>query len=285
MANLSLRGWEPLLRRTRGINVVQLSLDGPPHPPLFTAIVDYSSQSTGRFTVEGRGSSVLSALVDAYEMVGKHEHAPVADRRLRRAGDDLPRPTPPEPDASPSREGVRRALEAAKEYFAGHMKVTDPLDALKIISVFDDMARDASDTARKLREGLGIEPKAAPDPLADLELAVRNNAEPGTLTADPGGFTVSIVLDSFGCFDVSGTGDVGRSAISAICPRLDLALLALRYLDEGEHVILDEEGQSVCRSCDAGGGGCKSCGDSRVDSRPPKRWPAGGLPAGRGTAP
>jgi len=71
---------------------------------------------------------------------------------------------------------------------------------------------------------------------------------------------------------VEAEDDRGRYASA---PTLEQALLALDFLEDGEHVRVDNEGRAVC--LESGGAGCERCGGSGVPESPPRSWPCEGM--------
>lgn len=68
-----------------------------------------------------------------------------------------------------------------------------------------------------------------------------------------------------------------EDTIQALAPTVDLALRALPFLDDGETVVVDNDGQAVCPACRRREESCMTC----LTSWRPKAWPAGGLPYAR----
>ena len=110
----------------------------------------------------------------------------------------------------------------------------------------------------------------------ELAAAVRNNA----LGDEPvGGVGVQLYYNPTHrryCADFVGLEASG----GADAPDLETAVIALAYLDEGESVIVGEDGQAVCYECDQPGvpPDCSYCGNTRLDQDPPHAWPPSGLP-------
>jgi len=114
-----------------------------------------------------------------------------------------------------------------------------------------------------------------------LAYAVRNN---GVDDAPVGGVSVELHFSpedgryhaDFEACEANG----GASAST-----LEDAVRALAYLDEGEGVIVGDDGLAVCPECDVGRTGepqdCPACDNTRRDQNPPHDWPASGLQESR----
>jgi len=107
MANLSMRGWEPLLRRTTALHVTENVKDS------FRANVTYQSARDGVGEIQrtGSGSSALSALVDAFESVHRIENKMAEAAKLARVDD-----THPSEGADPGPAGPRGARRSVLGY-------------------------------------------------------------------------------------------------------------------------------------------------------------------------
>ena len=104
--------------------------------------------------------------------------------------------------------------------------------------------------------------------VAALGFAVRDNA----VDDEPiGGVTVELTyIADEGVYSASVGGGSDSYA-----PTLEMAIVALGCLAEGDSITLDAQGQPVCGECN--GTGCDDCGNTGHCDSVPDGWPKGGI--------
>jgi len=137
-----------------------------------------------------------------------------------------------------------------------------------------------------LKTGASVNAPGKPEPfklpadqvLAALSKSVRNNA----LGEDvPVG--ISVQLNYLSVDGQYWAWTSGARDAHAYAPTLELAIVALGYLGDGENITVDAYGQLVCGECRGDGKvtGCDECGNTGHADETPDGWPTNGILADR----